>query len=131
VGSSVSSLSYGWPSTTATPASSLKASKVFEKMRPLNRHARDPCYRSSLGVKQPIARIFVRLAPCPHVFRHPALDWPSQGETIRLMRSCGAARDALGYPLDPNTPASEERFLLFIIFSPYRIDTLIKVSFSL
>ena len=32
--SSVSSLSHGWPPTTATPASSIKASQVFEKMRP-------------------------------------------------------------------------------------------------
>ena len=34
----MSSLSHGWPPTTATPASSLKASKVFENMRPFSVH---------------------------------------------------------------------------------------------
>jgi hypothetical protein len=31
-------LSHGWPPTTATQASSLKASKVFENMRPFSVH---------------------------------------------------------------------------------------------
>jgi hypothetical protein len=34
----VSSLSHGWPPATATLGSSLKASKVFEEMRPFPGH---------------------------------------------------------------------------------------------
>ena len=36
----MSSLSPGWPLTTAIPASSLKASQVFEKKRPIIRLTR-------------------------------------------------------------------------------------------
>ncbi len=46
------------------------------KKRPLNRQARHPRHRASPGVEQPIARICVRLAPLPQVFRHLALCWP-------------------------------------------------------
>src|SRR5262245_23897479 len=31
-----------------------------------------------------MARICVRLAPFPHVFRHPVLCWPCKGDAIRL-----------------------------------------------
>ena len=56
-------------------------------IRPFVRQAGDPCPRTSLGVEQPVPRIFVRLAPLLHVFRHSARSWPSQGDTIRLIRS--------------------------------------------
>src|SRR6266478_2306561 len=44
---------------------------------------------ASLGVEQPMSRIYVRLAPRPQVLRHPALCWPSKEDTTRLIKSWG------------------------------------------
>src|SRR2546425_6381160 len=41
-------------------------------------------------------RICVRLAPLPHVFRHLALCWPSQSDSIRFIRSCLITHRAVG-----------------------------------
>ena len=85
--------------------------------RPFLIQAGDPRYRSSLGVEQPIRKIFVSLAPCLHVFRHLARCWPSQGDTIRLIRSCvavGAAPDICGATV--RRPGWEQ-YPLFVPFS--------------
>ena len=57
------------------------------RKRPLIRQARAPCPRASLGVEQPMAKICVRLAPLPQVFRHAPRCWPSIGTTMRRISS--------------------------------------------
>jgi hypothetical protein len=44
----------------------------------LNRQDANPCHRASMGVKQPMARICVRLAPLLQVFRHSTRSWSSR-----------------------------------------------------
>ena len=48
------------------------ADRLTNSIRPFLRQAGDPCRRGSLGVEQLIARICVRLAPLPQVFRPSA-----------------------------------------------------------
>jgi hypothetical protein len=57
------------------------------KKRPLNRQTGDPCRRGSLGVEQPIPKIFVRLTPLPQVFRHAVRCSPSIATRIRRSKS--------------------------------------------
>jgi hypothetical protein len=54
----------------STPISVLGG--LANSIRPLFRHTRQPHYGSSLGVEQPILKIFVPLSPLSRVFRHPA-----------------------------------------------------------
>ena len=57
-------------------AAVLRGNRLTNSIRPLNRQDEYPCDRTSLGVEQPMLRIYVHLAPRPQVFRHPARCWP-------------------------------------------------------
>src|SRR5262249_16106989 len=52
--------------------------EVTRNNRSLNRQARHPFRKSSLGVEQPIMIISVHWTPLSHVFRHSALCWSSR-----------------------------------------------------
>jgi hypothetical protein len=52
---------------------------------PFAGQASHPRHRASPRVEQPMARICVRLAPLPHVFRHPAPRWPPYPPGIFLL----------------------------------------------
>ena len=57
----MSSLSHGWPPATATLGSSLKASKVFEKMRPLSAQRLSRLFSSGDDATKLILKISVVL----------------------------------------------------------------------